>query len=188
MANLPPVDLVRPARCPSCDAPSRPIGGPLGLHGHGLRERQIRGPLTPGGPAKLVSVLARRYKCLSCRAIVLVVPRGVLPRRLYSAPVIAWVLARVGLEGATTATVRAEVCPSLILGPSAVERWLAPSRWIEARRQGLLFPQRGRSPPTASRKQVAERTAMQFVALAPPSASGLPAPSAAWYGAARAAR
>ena len=184
---MPPVDLVRPARCPCCDAPSRPVGGSLGLHGHGLRDRQIRGPLYPGGPAKLVSVQARRFRCRLCRAILLVVPRGVLPRRLYSAEVIAWVLARVGLEGATTAAVRAEVCPALIIGPSAVERWLAPSRWIEARRAGRLFPQLGRPPPIASRRQLAERTAMQLVALAPHRASGLPAPCLAWQGAALAA-
>jgi hypothetical protein len=184
---LPSVDLVRPARCPCCDAPSRPVGGRLGLHGHGLRDRQIRGPLEPGGPAKLVSVQARRYRCRICRALLLVVPRGVLPRRLYCAEVIAWVLARVGLEDATTAAVRTEVCPALILGSSAVERWLAPCRWLEARRAGHLFPRLGRPPSTASRRQIAERTAMQLVALAPPCASGLPAPSAAWHGAALAA-
>ena len=29
--------------CP-CGQPSRPTGGALGLHGHGVRDRQLRGP------------------------------------------------------------------------------------------------------------------------------------------------
>lgn len=147
----------------------------------------MRGPLEPGGPAKLFSVQARRYRCTTCRAVLLVVPRGVLPRRSYSASAIAWVLARVALEDATTTEVRAQVCPSKIVGPSAVERWLSPSRWLEARRAGRLFPRLGRPSPTASRRQIAERTAMQLIALAPSGYASALAPSAAWHGGALAA-
>lgn len=144
IAGLPAVDRVRPTHCPVCDAPSRPVGGRLGIRGHGLRERQIRGPLEPGGPPVLVTVLCRRFRCLSCRSILIVAPRGVLPRRAYHAAAIAWILARIGLEGATTTAVRREVCPFKIIGPSAIERWLAPIRWLIALRKGLLFAGLGR--------------------------------------------
>jgi hypothetical protein len=40
VAALPSVDRVRPAQCPCCAAASRPVGHPLGLLGHGSRERQ----------------------------------------------------------------------------------------------------------------------------------------------------
>jgi hypothetical protein len=102
---------------------------------------------------------------------------------LYHACAVAWVLARVGLDHATSAEVRAEVCPTRIVGASATERWLAPCRWIEARRTGHLFARLGRPSATASRRQIAERTAMQLIALSASKAVGTPAPHAAWHGA-----
>lgn len=96
-------------------------------------------------------------------------------------------LARVGLDGATTPAVRAEVCSSTILGVAAAERWLAPSRWIEACRRGQLFPRLGHHGAESSRAQIAERTAMQLVALSPRGRAGEPAPHLAFRGAALAA-
>ncbi|KYF72183.1 hypothetical protein BE17_21175 [Sorangium cellulosum] len=159
------------------------------MRGHGLRERQVYGPLEAGGVAQQVTVQARRYRCRACRAVVVVVPRGLLPRRrrLYSAAAIGWVLARIGLDGATTPAVRGEVCCSTILGVAAAERWLAPSRWIEASRRGQLFPRLGRHGAESTRAQVAERTAMQLVALSPRSSASERAPHLAFRGAALAA-
>jgi hypothetical protein len=187
LTALPAVDQVRPPRCPCCDAASRPVGGVLVVRGHGVRERQVRGPLEVGGNPELVTVQARRYRCGACRAIVIVVPRGLLPRRLYSAAAIGWVLARVGLDCTPTRLVRAEVCPSTILGVAAAERWIAPSRWIEASRRGQLFPRLGRHGADSSRRQIAERTAMQLMALSPRSSSGQAATHLAFHGAALAA-
>ena len=185
---VPDVDLVRPAWCPCCAAPSRPVGGALGLHGHGLRDRSVRGALTPCAEAQWLTVRVRRYRCVACCAVLTVVPRGVLRRRLYSASAIGWVLARVGLDGATTAQVRAEVRPSIRVGVAAADRWVAVSRWIEASREGGLFPRLGRHPAGSSPGQVAERTAMQLMALAPPRGADPPSVHvAAWRGAALAA-
>lgn len=166
-AAVPDVDQVRPARCPCCDAASRPVGGPLVLRGHGLRLRQVLGPLVAGGPAQMVTVQVRRYRCTACRAIITVAPRGVLRRRLYSASAIGWVLARLGLDGAATAQVRAEVSPSKVTGHRAVDRWITAARWLEASRSGELFPRLGPHAASSRRRQIAERTAMQLVALAP---------------------
>ena len=185
---VPDVDQVRPAWCSCCGAPSRPIGGALGLHGHGLRDRSVLGAVTPCAEAQWLTVRVRRYRCMACSAVLTVVPRGVLRRRLYSASAIGWVLARVGLDGTTTAQVRAEVRPSLIIGGAAADRWVAVSRWIEAQREGRLFPRLGRHGAGSSPRQVAERTAMQLRALAPPRGADPPsAHVAAWRGAALAA-
>lgn len=50
----PSVDAVRPGTCPACGAAGHAPGQPKALHGHGLRERQFRGPSTPGAPPALV--------------------------------------------------------------------------------------------------------------------------------------
>lgn len=157
------------------------------MHGHGLRDRLLLGALRPSAEVQWLTVRVRRYRCTGCKALLTVVPRGVLRRRLYSASAIGWVLARVGLDGATTAQVRAEVRPSMVVGNAATDRWVAVSRWIEASREGGLFARLGRHAADSSPRQVAERTAMQLRALAPPQGGGAPSAHEAWRGAALAA-
>ena len=82
-ADLPSVDAVRPGSCPACSVASRPPGGGLRVHGHGLRSRDLWGPLEVGGTPVETEVQGRRYECQACGAVVLVVPRGVLARRRY---------------------------------------------------------------------------------------------------------
>jgi hypothetical protein len=83
----------------------------MGLHGHGVRSRQVLGPLTWGGLPLALEVWVRRYRCTRCRATCTVVPREVLTRRLYSAPAIAMALALFGLLSRTVAQVREAVSP-----------------------------------------------------------------------------
>jgi len=52
-----------------------------------------------GAAAVVIAILARRYQCQPCGAVVLVVPRGILRRRLYSAGAIALALALWGVAG-----------------------------------------------------------------------------------------
>jgi hypothetical protein len=106
-------------------------------------------------------------------------------KRRYSAAAIGWVLARIGLDRATTAQVRTEVCPFRIVGFSAADRWLAPSRWLAARRMGMLFPRLGRPKPDCTRVALAARTAMQLTTLA--GGSSAPTAALAFLGAAQAA-
>ena len=106
LALPPTVDAVRPGRCPCCGIPSRPVGGLLGLHGHGRRERHQWGPAELGGAADLVGVLLRRYRCRSCGAVVVVGPRGMAPGRLYGAGAIALALALWGCGGRPARQVR----------------------------------------------------------------------------------
>lgn len=95
LAHKPSAAGVRPTHCPRCATPSRPVGERLRLVGHGCRPRTVRTPLVPEGPMHTVTISGRRYLCV-CGATVVVVPRGVLPRRRYTAQAIARALAVAG--------------------------------------------------------------------------------------------
>ena len=183
MQRPPTVEEVRPGQCPACEAPSRPAGGTLGLHGHGLRERHQWGPAEAGGVALLVGILLRRYRCLRCEAIVMVVPRGLLSRRLYSAGAIVLALALWSVAELAPAEVRARVSPLRIVGATAAAGWASLRRWSRAVRAGRLFPVVRTLPAEATLRQVAARTATTLAAYAP-GAEGLAIDSAAFLGAA----
>jgi hypothetical protein len=106
--------------------------------GHGLVERQVLGPQTARGAAEVVVIMLRRYRCRACKAILVVGPRGLVPRRLYGAGALALAFAAYG-HGATSVAVRAQTSPWPVVGDSAVERWPTLVRWIEAARRGELF-------------------------------------------------
>jgi hypothetical protein len=163
------VDEVRPGRCPVCDAPSRPAGGALGLHGHGRRERDQWGPSDAGGVARIVGILIRRYRCQPCGSVIVVVPRGVLRRRLYSAGAIAFALALWGEADLAPAEVRRRVGPLAIVGATAAGGWASLRRWSRAVRAGRLFPIVRALPTVATLRQVAARTATTLAAYAPGS-------------------
>jgi len=167
--QLPPVDEVRPGRCPACEAPSRPAGGNLGLHGHGLRERDQWGPVELDDAAAVVGILARRYQCQTCGAVIVVVPRGVVRRRLYSAGAIALALALWAVAGLAPAEVRARVSPLRIVGPTAAAGWASLRRWSRAVRAGRLFPVVRALPAEATLRQVAARAATTLAGFAPGS-------------------
>ena len=83
--TIPEVDDARPVRCPSCRHPSK-LAGRVILHGHGRRERAV--VVLPAVDQEVAGVgecWVRRYRCTECRAVPSVLPRGVMPRYLYSA-------------------------------------------------------------------------------------------------------
>lgn len=165
----PSVDEVRPGQCPACGAASQAVGRRLGLWGHGRRERQSRGPLEPGSEPETVIFAARRYRCRACGAVVIVVPRSVLERRLFSAEAIALALVLFGVLGLSMAGVRERVSPWRRVGRTARLSWVSLRRWIAAIRAGRLFAKVRRSPARFTARQVAERAAMTLAALAPAS-------------------
>lgn len=86
VGEAPSVDDARPSRCSACSAPARK-GSRVILHGHGLRTRWVVVPPAVEAeacPVELVECWQRRYRCTACRAVTVVLPRGVLPRFLYS--------------------------------------------------------------------------------------------------------
>ncbi|WP_437737378.1 hypothetical protein [Sorangium sp. So ce1335] len=183
----PSVVEARPARCPACGAASCPLGGAIQLQGHGRRERQVWGPANPDQPPEVISVTARRYRCLCCSAVLLVVPRGVLGRRVYSAAAIGFALALWGLALAAAAEVRRRVGPARIVGQSAVAGWATLRRWARDVAQRRLFAQAPDPGPAASLRQSAAVAAASLAASADPTTRALPLEHRAFFGAAHAA-
>ena len=92
--EIPAVDDVQPKRCAKCQQPVR-RGKRVVLHGHGVRTRMV--VVAPvlllvaavgGDPAQVLECWERRYRCTACGAILVVLPKGVMPRYLYSAAAI----------------------------------------------------------------------------------------------------
>jgi hypothetical protein len=125
--------------------------------GHGLVERQVRGPMTAVGTPESLVVQVRRYRCRACKAVLEVGPRGLLRRRWYGAGAIAIALATYA-RGETTSSVRRGVSPSAIIGGSARERWVTVVRWVDAAREGHLFSVAGLGG--LARRQVAEQVVL----------------------------
>jgi hypothetical protein len=181
--GMPSVGAARPSHCPGCGFPSRVAGERLGLHGHGVRSRQQRGPISPWMDPEVTEVTVRRYRCTRCGGVCTTGPGEVLPRHLYSGPAIAWALALVGLQGARASAVRRLVSPWRRVGASAAGRWRSLGRWQRAVIDGRLFSGVttviGLNPHC-----VAERIATVIAAQAPPSASQMPHHDRAFFGAA----
>jgi hypothetical protein len=136
---LPDVRATRPQRCPLCEAPGEQPDGRVVLHGHGVRVRRLRGPVTADGRPTEFEVLVRRYACQRCRAVITVGPRGLLPRRRYTAMAIALALWMWSVRRLTDAAVRNTTCPVAETGVSRPERWTTLRRWGRAARDGELW-------------------------------------------------
>lgn len=176
------MEQARPAKCPSCQAASRPLGGPLALWGHGFRDRQVCGPRSPDTPGVVDVVLARRYQCQTCGAVVVVVPAEVAARRHYSRAAMGLAMALFGVGLETAAVIRRRVSPFHVVGSTAARGWATLRRWIRAARDGELF--RVRAIPSAwTARQAAERIATSLAAQAPPSCSSLSLEAQAFVGA-----
>jgi hypothetical protein len=136
----------------------------------------------------LVSILARRYRCVPCGAVVIVVPREVRGRRVYSASAIGFALALWALLGATAAQVRRRVCPATILGDAAVTGWATLRRWARDVVQGRLFPSAPGPPDlSATLRRRAASAASALAASADPTTRALAIEHRAFLGAAHAA-
>lgn len=160
------VDAARPGSCPACGLASRPPGGGLGLHGHGLRTRQVRGPAEPGTAPVVGEVVGRRYLCRGCGAVLLVLPRGLLRGRLFTAGAIAYALALYGCLRRPPAAVRERVSPWQIVGAGSAGRWASLRRWVRAVRADRLFSGVRLAPQAWTARQLAERIATTLAAAA----------------------
>lgn len=125
----PSCSAVRPARCPCCGVASREPGRSLTIVGHGLRGREVEGPDEPGEAAKSTTMLARRYRCMACGAVLVVVPRGVGRALRYTLDAIGYALALWGYGRATAEQTRQAVSTATARGFSAPEQWSTLRRW-----------------------------------------------------------
>jgi hypothetical protein len=146
----------------------------------------VRGPADAEAAPVPDGVLARRYRCQQCGAVITVVPAEVLPRRLYAASAIALALALFGVVGLPPGGVRARVSPWRVVGATAAARWATLRRWVDAVRGGLLWRCVRAAPPLWSRRQIAARAATTIAAHAPPATPALPITAAVFGGAMRA--
>jgi len=156
---MPSVEVARPSRCPACGAASSPPGQGLRLHGHGLRERMRLGPEELGDGSVVGSVMVRRYRCVRCTSVLVVVPRGVLPRLRYGAVAIALALGLWSVEGLAAAEVRSQVSPFGVVGHDARRGWRSLRRWARA------SPWTGPSPPGTA-QEMAARTVQRLAGYA----------------------
>lgn len=108
------------------------------------------GPEELGGRSVVGEVTVRRYRCLRCRAVVVVCPRGVLPRLRYGAVAIALALALWSVEGLAAHAVRSRISPFGVVGEDARRDWGSLRRWA----RGSPWPTRG----AGTAKQLAAHT------------------------------
>ena len=137
----------------------------MGLVGHGIRVRQLRGALEAGGLAAVHTLRVRRYRCRACRATVTVVPRGCVPARHYGAGAIALACVLYGMSGESLRATRARVSP----WRSAEPGWPAMARWLRAIESGAIFARVRPCPSTWGARRRAERVAQSVLAIAPTS-------------------
>jgi hypothetical protein len=186
MKQIPTVDEARPGECPACGAAGHPAGGEIVIVGHGLRERQLRGPPSPGAPPLMARVRLRRYRCRRCGAVIVVGPKELLARRWFSASAVGWALALYGLCHESLAAIRRRISPWSVIGATAATGWATLRRWVRAVRAGELFAVVRRVPADYSLRQVAERAATTLLSYAPPTAGALPLDHQSMIGAAHA--
>ena len=182
IAQIPSVDEVRPTRCVGCGSASRPVGGRVALHGHGLLHRQVRGVLELHGQPCVFAISVRRYACRSCGAVMTVVPAGMLARRLYSASSIALALYLWLVAGLSDREVRGGVCAWQLRGCND-RGWAQLYRWT--RQATHLFELPRRVVVTETLHDVARRVLITLRSLAPVSMSAAPIALQIFEGAAR---
>jgi len=137
------------------------------LHGHGLRDRQVLGPLEVGAASTMSIVACRRYLCTACDAVVMVVPRGIEPGRHYGRAAICLALALWALAGQPTTVVRTQVCA---WPGRETTSWRTLGRWAAAVASGA-WPW-GRAAMGLGARAAAARAAQIAAGLAPPMTPG----------------
>lgn len=162
--NLPSVGQARPACCSRCGAASRPPGAALVVVGHGVRERQVRGPADVMGEPEIRTIVVRRYRCRRCGGITTVLPHGLCARRHYSASAIGLSVCLFGIERLSVGETRRRVCPWR--SGFETEHWTTLPGWIAAIEQGRLLSQVRPLPSGLSLRARAERAATSLCALA----------------------
>jgi hypothetical protein len=166
MASPPSVEDARPGACVACGAAGRPVGGRLVLHGHGLRDRQVRGPVDADSEPTWIVIACRRYECTACGATMTVVPRGVAPRRHYGHAAIAMGLALWAIVGAPVADIRRRVCAWPVTHEDATQ-WPTIRRWARAAHDAI-------GDASLALELAAARVAQQAIGRAPPEARHAP--------------
>lgn len=161
--STPSVEDARPSHCGACGAASRVVGEALGLHGHGLRRRQVYEPLRAGDRADTQEVLLRRYRCVHCGGITRVGPRGLVRRHLYGLKTILVALWQWAMLGLPAAEVRDALRPWRRSGDACAGRWASLGRWA----QQLPWPSELALPAGLGLRELARRRVQVALSYAP---------------------
>jgi len=106
------------------------VGGRVTLQGHGLRSRTQTGVDAVDGKPFDDEVAVRRYRCVSCGAVVTVMPAGLLPRTRFRPTAIVLALALWALgAGLASAAVRRRVSATGTVAHEAGRGWSSLRRW-----------------------------------------------------------
>lgn len=90
--------------------------------------------------------MCRRYRCTTCGAVLLVVPRGVAPRKHYGFAAIAMALALWLLMGEPVREVRRRICAWPVTH-ARTSVWPALRRWRRVFGDAFTQVAMGRAPP-----------------------------------------
>jgi len=112
------------------------------------------------GPPTTVVLACRRYRCTECDAVLLVVPRGVPPRKHYGFAAIAMALALWLVVEAPVREVRRRIC-AWQLTRESTSSWPTLRRWRRAFGETFAQVAMGRAPPHGEAR---ERAALAFAA------------------------
>lgn len=93
-----------------------------------------------------ITVVCRRYRCTRCCAVLLVVPRGIAPRKHYGYAAIAMALTLWLLVGESARAVRARVCAWQVTRDET-SSWSALRRWVRTLGERFAQAAIGRAPP-----------------------------------------
>lgn len=146
--------------------------------GHGVRERQIRGPAAPGERPRLSVILVRRFLCLVCDAVMTVVPKGVVAGRLFSGPTMLLGLFLWSQGGKTQHAVRESLNPWLGLRSRS---WRALNRWTRAAWSGQLWGSlSGARPDEESVRELGRKVVEQLWARGRGSSKEPMTPDSLW--------
>lgn len=105
------------------------MGERVTLQGHGIRHRAQSGPDVLDGEPFDDEIPVRRYRCVSCGAVMMVMPAGLLPRIRYRPAAIVIALALWALGGLASAAVRRRVSPTATVAHEANRGWAPLRRW-----------------------------------------------------------
>ena len=152
------------------------------LHGHGLVERQQRGPAAAGEEPGCAEVLARRYRCTACETVMRVLPASSVPLKHFSGAAIGMAFALWGLVGKSAREVREQVSDQKILGAGA-RGWRSLRRWAREVVTGQLFAGLGLCGLAGGPRAVAARVAQALIGWAAADAREAAPEAAAFNGA-----
>jgi len=152
------------------------------LHGHGLVERQQRGPATAGEEPTCAVVIARRYLCTACDTVMRVLPASSVARKHFSGAAIALAFALWGLRRKSAREAREQVSDQRIFGAGA-RGWRSLTRWAREVAAGRLFAGLGLRGFAGGPRAVAARAAQALMGWAAAAAREAAPEAAAFDGA-----